>query len=319
MKDKKMSSAFLRQQSGIGRKVYLNDTLNEQSFYIELDIKDPDNNLVCTAGMSYEQFVRVLLFSGNVPITLFKYRNTEGKLIEEKVEAPESSVDNLLKDLSDSIGGIQNRITDMRKDLYELLNSGKSIGKKKIENLLDQIKTIESHYTINIPYVTKEAANRVGEIQDNAMSQISIAVNQMLGTNMKPEDFSSMICGNSVMALPDHTVKPVEDNYELIEREVKCVDEMTNLELADTIRKYLRAIEKAENRYFESNPVRGDSKRSLYSSNATEGKGGINISYISYQGSHNVPTERAIKYLKFLMSIKKYTEFKTDYWFDKEL
>jgi archaellum component FlaC len=320
---KEMSHAFLRQQSGIGRGVYLNDTLNEQKFFIELDIHDSKGGLVCSASMSYEQFVRLLLFSGEVPITLTQYRDSNGNLAKEEVEKPKSAADTLLNDLSDSIGGVQDRITDMRKDLYELLNSGKTVGKKKLEELLSQIKTIESHYNSNIPFVTKEAANRVGEIQDNAMSQISIAVNQMIGSNMKPEDFKDMICGDSIMALPDHTVKPIEDDYELEEREVKPVDEMSNLELADTIHKYLRAIERAENKYIEANPIENKddeygSRKLLYTANATEAKGGVSILYISYHTSHIIKTERAREYLKFLMGIKKYTEFKTDYWFDKE-
>lgn len=319
--DKKMSCASLRQQSGVGRKIYLNDCLNEQSFYVELDIKSPDGALVCEAALSYEQFVRLLLFNGDVPITLIRYRDTEGKISEEKVEKPKSVDDTLLKELSDSIGSVQDRISDLRKDLYELANSGKSVGRKKVLELLDQIKTIESHYTSNIPYVTKCAADMVGEIQDNAKSQLAIGLNQLLGSeDFKPEHFHKMICSDSQMALPDPNAKPVEDNYELKERVEKPIEEMTNMELAVEIARRLRAVEHAENKWLEAHPKnnKGDDYNSqLFMANASEARGGVNICNISYQGTIYVETERARAYLKFLRSIKTYPEFKSHYWFDK--
>ena len=48
--------------------------MNEQSFYVEMEVKDPDDKLVCEIAMSYEQFVRIMLSTGDVPVTLLKYR-----------------------------------------------------------------------------------------------------------------------------------------------------------------------------------------------------------------------------------------------------
>ena len=318
--DRKMSSVFLRQADGIGRGVYLNDTLNEQSFFIEMEVKDPDGKLVCDIGMSYEQFVRILLFSGNVPVTLFEYRGSDGELKKEEVPKPDSATDNLIKDISGAIGGVQNRITDMRKDLYELLNSGKSVSKKKIEDLLAQIKVIESHYESNIPYVTKEAVNKIGKIQDNAKSQLAVAMNQMIGgDNFKPEHFNNMISGKSSMALPDYTTVPVEDDYELKEREEKNIDEMTNMEIGDSINRHLKAIERAEDRYFNENPSKdSEYKKMLYSSSAHGVIGGVSITNVSYHGGRKIETEKARRYLKFLKTVKKYTDFKDYHWFEKE-
>ena len=319
--DRKMSSVFLRQADGIGRKIYLNDTLNEQNFYIEMEVKDPDGALVCEIAMSYEQFVRVLLFSGDVPVTLLKYRDKEGKLTEEKVPPPESAQDSLLKDLHGTIGGLENRIIDMRKDLYELLNSGKPVSKKKLESLFREMKGIEDNYKANIPYVTSEAVKKVGEIQDNAKSQLTIAMNQLIGSDaFKPENFKQMIDGNSEMALPDYTAEPVTDDYELKEREEKNVDDMTNMELGDAIHRYLKVIEKAEDRYLAAHPAqdKNDNRKLLFWSSASGVVGGVSITNISYHGGRKIETEKARRYLKFLKTIKKYEDFKTHYNFERE-
>lgn len=319
--DRKMSSVFLRQADGIGRKIYLNDTLNEQNFYIEMEVKDPDGALVCEIAMSYEQFVRVLLFSGDVPVTLLRYRDKDGKLAEEKVPKPDTAQDSLLKDLHGTIGGLENRITDMRKDLYELLNSNKPVGKKKIEELFREIKNIEENYKSNIPFVTGEAVKKVGEVQDNVKSQLTIAMNQLLGSDaFKPENFKQMIDGNSVMALPDYTAEPVADDYELKEREEKDIDSMTNMELGDAISRYLKAIEKAEDRYLEAHPAqdKNDNRKELFWSCASGVVGGVSITNISYHGGRKIDTEKARRYLKFLKTVKKYEDFKTHYSFERE-
>ena len=74
--DKKERVQFIlgRQIHNTGRNIFLNDTLNEQSFYVEMEVKDPDDKLVCEIAMSYEQFVRIMLSTGDVPVTLLKYR-----------------------------------------------------------------------------------------------------------------------------------------------------------------------------------------------------------------------------------------------------
>jgi len=311
---RQMSHVFLRQ---VNRSIYLNDTLSEQSFFVEMEVKDPNGALVCDIAMSYEQFVRTLLFNGDVPVTLLKYRNIDGKLSEEKVPIPDSSRDSLIKDLDETIGGVANRIIDMRKDLYEILNSTKTVSKKKIEDLLEQIKVIESHYNSNIPYVTQEAVKKVSKIQDNAKSQLAIAMNQMIGSDsFKPEHFTRLIEGESIMALPDYTAEPVDDDYKLKDREEKNIDEMTNMELGDHISKYLKAVEVTEQKVFENKSDKEkESKTKMYGAHASGDNKGVYITYISYQGGHKIDTEKARRYLKFLKTIKTYGEFKSDYWF----
>lgn len=311
--DKRFSTIYLRQVNGSGRKIYLNDTLNEQHFYIEMDVKDPDDKMVCKIGMSYEQFVRVMLGSSDVPVTLLSYRDKDGNLVKEEVEKTDSARDSLVKELKETIGSVNDRISDLRKDIYELVNSGKSVGKKKLEDLLDQIKTIETHYNSNIPFVTQEAVNRVGEIQDNAKTQLTIAMNSLINSNcFEPENFKSMIEGDSQISLPDYTNDPTVEDYQKKERVEKPIDEMTNMELADKISIMLKKFEKLEDK------EKGKQEYSaLWCPTAIDVIGGVKIINVNYQGGCKVSPERAKAYLKFLRSINTFAEFKSHYWFDR--
>lgn len=310
---KKYSTIYLRQVNGLDRKIYLNDTLNEQHFYIEMDIKDPDDKMVCKVGMSYEQFVRIMLGSSDVPVTLLNYRDKEGKMVKEEVEKPASVRDNLVKELDETIGSVNDRISDLKKDLYELVNSGKSVGKKKLEDLLDQIKVIETHFNSNISYVTKEAVNRVGEVQDNAKTQLTIAINNMINSDsFKPEDFKTMIEGNSQISLPDYTNDPVVEEYQKKERVEKNINDMTNMELADNINIMLKKFEILEDK------EKGEQEYStLWCPSASAVLGGVKIVNVNYQGGCKIDNGRARAYLKFLRSINTFAEFKTHYWFDR--
>jgi regulator of replication initiation timing len=310
---KRTSTVYLRQVQATSRDVFLNDTLNGQNFYVEMEVKDPNDKLVCQIGMSYEQFVRIMLSSNNVPVTLLKYRNEDGELVKEEVEKPDSAKDALIKDLDETIGSVNDRISDLKKDIYELVNSGKSVGKKKMEDLLSQIEVIESHYNSNISFVTQEAVNRVGEVQDNVKTQLSIAMNNMINSNsFEPNDFKKLIEGESQISLPDYTIKPIIEYYKKKERAEKSIDDMTNMELADNISVLLKKFETLER--IEN----GDSEHNLlYFAHAVTVLGGVGISNVSYHGCYTVLPERAKAYLKFLISISKFSEFKTYHDFDK--
>lgn len=317
-----MSRASMRQ---IQHEVVLNECLHPQKYYVQFEIKDPEDKLVLRAGMSHDQFVRMLLYNGDTPITLFEYRGLDGKITKEVVEPPDSVTDNMLKNLGKSVESIDNRMKDIEKDIYELLNSGKSVGKKKLEALLLDIRTIRQHYASNIPYTVQVAAEEVDAIQDNAKSQLAIFAQNILGADLDKEAFAPLLEGDSVMALPDKTAKPIDEPYEMKEREDKPIEEMTAREIADAIHRRLKSIEAVEVNYFEKHKLgisgkyrEAEHRRNLYSCSAYEKSNRIYICYISYHSSHKVETERAREYLKFLRGIKNLSEFKTDYWFDRK-
>lgn len=313
---RKMSQAFMRQTNYTRN---LNECLHAQNYYIEIDINDPDGKLVCEVAMSYDQFVRMLLCQSNVTVTLIRYRGLDGELKEEKVPAPNSVKDNLIEKFGDAGESLGGRITDLRKDIYAMLNSGKVPGKRALQQLLADAETIEGHHQSNMPFFIDQASEQVAEITDNAKSQLSIFAQNILNVELSPDDFAPLIESKSVLPLPDKTAEPVEENYQLKEREQKPIEEMSAMEVGDALTMRLRQIENAENKYY--NKIEGDHSdhKHLYSAHASgSGNKKVSISYISYHGPHNIELEKAKRYLKFLRGVKSVQEFKTDYWFEKE-
>jgi hypothetical protein len=313
---RKMSQAFMRQTN---YKRNLNECLHAQNYYIEFEIKDPEGELVCEAAMSYDQFVRLLLCQSEVTVTLVKYRGLDGEMKEEEVPVSPSVTDNLIEKFGDAGQSLNNRIMDARKDVYEMLNSGKKPSKKALEKLLHDIEVIESHNQSNMPYFVERAAEQVSDITDNAKSQLSIFAQNILNVDMSANDFAPLIESKSVLPLPDKTAVPIEDSYELAEREQKSIAEMSAMEVGDALTARLRQIEAAENKYY--NKIKGDysDRKHLFGCHASgHGNKFVDIVYISYHGSSKTELEKAKRYLEFLLSVKSIQEFKTAYWFEKK-
>jgi len=315
---RKMSKAFMRQTNYTRN---LNECLHAQNYYIEWEIKDPEGKLVCEVAMSYDQFVRLLLCQSDVTVTLVKYRGLDGKLKEEEVPAPDSVTDNLIRKFGDAGESLSNRIIDVRKDVYEMLNSGKKPGKKALEKLLHDLEIIEGHHGSNMPYFVERASEQVAEITDNAKSQLSIFAQNILNVKIDANDFAPLIESKSVLPLPDKTAEPIEEGYELQERELKPISEMSSMEVGDALTFRLRQIEAAENRYYDKIKKQGDysDRKHLFGSSASEhGNKFVDITYISYHGPHKVDLDKARRYLEFLLTVKNIQEFKTAYWFEKK-
>lgn len=295
--NKKVSKAFMRQCTN---KRNLNECLHAQAYYIGFEIKDPEGALVCEVAMSYDQFVRLLLCQSEVTVTLLKYRGIDGKFLEEKVPDPNSVHDNIISRFGEEGESLKNRISDLRKDIYEILNLGKAPGKKALEKLLLDIKTIENHYKSNMPYFVECASEEVSEIQENAKSQLAIFAQSLMKVDLKPEDFTPLIENKNVLSLPEKTIMPVQENYIPKERTKKEIDDMTAMEVADELTVMLRWFEKAEN-------------HNLYNASASSKQNKVEILYINYQGGFSVELDVAKRYLKFLKSIKTMQDFKTHY------
>lgn len=306
--DREVSHAYLKQiQYQSGR--ILNECLHPQRYYIELDIYDPDGKGVCKVGMSHDQFVRLLLCNGEVPITLLSYRGTDGENKKEEVPNPESVQDRYVKRAGETGQALSDRITDLKKDLYEVINGNG--GKKKLEGLLRDIETIESHYNSNMAYMVERGAEEIADIQENAKTQLSMFVAKNFGAEVKPNAFDSLLQGNNLLQLPGVIEPSVKDEYTLKNRVEKPIEDMTAMEVADALTLLLRQLESKEKN------IKEDSKQ-LYCPNASLGKKGVKICYISYQGSSSVDLGTAKQYLKFLRELKSIVDFKSHYWFLEE-
>jgi len=312
---RKMSRAYMRSINN-PNGINLNECLHPQMSYIELDIKDPDGRIVCKVAMAHDQFVRLLMCNSEVPVTLVKYRDGDGNYLNENVPKPESVRDRVIDRLGEVGDSLQSRVTDLRKDIYELTNSPK-VGKKAMEQLLADVSTIESHLKSNYSFYVECAAEEVCGIQENAKSQLALFANQHFGVDMNAKDFAPLIEGTSQLALPDKS-ELIVDNYKMKERIKKPIADMTAMEVADEISVLLRRIEQAEDKYLNSLAIdnKDRERKLLFFAQASHTKNNINITFINYQGSTTVDLEKAKKYLEFLISVKNYGEFKKIYKFE---
>lgn len=314
--DREVSHAFMRQiQYQSGR--VLNECLHPQRYYIELEINDPEGKTVCEVGMSHDQFVRLLLCNGDVPVTLLSYRGTDGQMKKEEVPMPDSVRDRYVKRAGEAGQSLSNRITDLKKDLYEVLNSGK-VGKKKLEELLHSAEVIESHFNSNMSYMVERGAEEIADIQENAKTQLSMFVAKSFGAEIEPNAFNSLLQGPELLQLPGTVEPPIKDEYTLKERAEKPIEEMTAMEVADALTIRLRKIEAAEDKSLEGKTEKEKDRKNLFWSHASVGKKGIKICYINYQGSMDVDLDKAKRYLKFLRELKNVADFETHYRFEKE-
>jgi hypothetical protein len=294
-----MSTASLHKVSSTG--TFLKDCLHSQHYYISLNIDDPEGKILCRVAMSYDQFVKLLVDSSEVTVTLERYRDEQGKMVVEEVKPPESVQDRLIDRLGEVHSDLGKRITDLKKDIYEHLNSGK-VGKKDLEKLLLDAEVIESHYASNFSYTVERASEEVNELKENAKAQLSIFLSSK-GLDVKPDELTPMLESKSVKQLPSPQ-EPIRENYEPKQRQQKTIEDMTALEVADEMHKHLKRLERTST----GNAV-------LFNSSANSTRVNVNVRYINYQGSTKLTLEEAKDYLKYLRTVKDASLFKTHYWY----
>ena len=286
---------------------WLNGCLQPQHYYVLLKLNDPDGKLVAEVGLSYEQAARMLLYSGEVDCTLQKYRNREGVLVEEVVTPPETVRERMGKRLADVEGSLAQRLSDVQKDLYAMINGHVKPGKANLEEMRENIDTVLSNLSSNRDYVVQETEKELAAMQSNMAGQLGIFLQTRTGAELPAEALKQLLPVSDGPLLIGENIDPVIDSYEPKERIPVPVEDMTAMEVADAISSRLRAIEKAQ-----SNPAM------LYIAHALHIRGKISIRYISYQVSSVIELDCAKKYLTFLMGIKKVSQFKTHHWYDKE-
>jgi hypothetical protein len=258
--------------------------------------------------MSYDQFVKLLVDSSEVTVTLERYRDLQGKSVVETVEPPVSVHDRLVERLGEVHTDLGKRITDLKKDLYELVNSGKA-GKKDLEKLLSDAEVIQSHYHSNYSYTVERASEEVNELKEDAKSQLSIFL-ATKGITVEPDALSPMLDSPSTKQLPSPE-EPIRENYQLKDRKQKKLEDMTALEVADEMHKHLKRIESTQKKGEDVLTI-------LYSPSANSSRSYVNIRYVSYQGTTKMSLETAREYLKYLRTVKDASSFKTHYRLEKE-
>jgi len=298
MKEKSKSSVLMSLTSSSGS--WLNGCLQPQHYFVSLEINDPNDKIVARVALSFEQAARMLLYNGTVECTLERYRDSNGNLVTEDVERPETVHERMKNRLNETHNSLAKRLEDVRRDVYEMLNSGK-VGKSNLSELLNEIETIQSHYASNENFVVQQAEEELGSIQNNAAGQLGVFL-QSHGANLKQEELLQLIpTGTSPLAITKK-IEPAKDDYVMKIRPPKSIDDMNAREIADSIQKVFRK--------FESQQDENEKHHRLFKPNAFSKGNKTIIKYISYQGESILQLDEAKTYLKFLMSINHVDQFK---------
>ena len=298
MKEKSKSSVSMSLTSSSGS--WLNGCLQPQHYFVSLTIDDPDGKNVVRVALSFEQAARMLLYNGTVECTLERYRNSEGELVAEDAERPETVHERMKNRLNETHDSLAKRLEDIRKDVYEMLNSGK-VGKSNLSELLNEIETIQSHYASNENFVVQQAEEELGSMQSNAAGQLGVFL-QSHGANLKQEELIQMIpTGTAPLAITEK-IEPVKDDYVMKTRPPKSIDDMNAREIADIIHDIFRK--------FESQQDENEKHHRLFKPNVFSRGNKTIIKYISYQCESILQLDEAKAYLKFLISINHIDQFK---------
>ena len=249
-----------------------------------------------------------------------RYRGTDGEMHREEVEPPPSARERMRERLDETTGGLQKRMEDLRRDLFELANSTKAASKKKLREMELSTRVIQSHYDSNLPFVVQQAEEEVHATQEAAKIQLASFVKEKWGIEAEPDTFIPLLAEDE-KALPAPVEKPEKDDYELQDRELKPVDEMTSWEVSIQIHNKLRwlyRMEQKEGREYAAKDQ--ERKGQLYEPGSTDGgPSQVNICYVSFQGSRSIPLVEAREYLKFLLTVDSVDKFKSHYWHQREV
>lgn len=296
--EKNTSSICFTMCSSSGQ--WLNGAMVPQHHYVSLTLKDPDDKIVARVALTFEQMTRALMYNGEVPCTLERYRGLDGKLIEEQVEKPKTVHRRMKERLGESRKELADRIADLHKDIYEALQAG-TAGKKKLQELLSQSDTIKQHFASNDDFVVQQAEEELGAMQTQAACQLGVFLQSQHGISADSSVLQKLlpVSENNLLEDKSTDVKPVVTGYVPKERDLKEVKDMTAMEVADEINKWLKIAEAFD-------PDIGKESAQLFGSNATSKRNKVEIRYISYQGTHSLTLEAAQEYLTYLRTHKEF-------------
>jgi hypothetical protein len=277
---------------------WLNGAMVPQHHYVSLTVKDNQGKLVARVALTFEQMTRTLMYNGEVPCTLERYRGDDGQLVEEKVERPKTVRNRMKERLGTSRQELKTRIADLKKDLYEAVAGG-SAGKKKLEGMLAQADTILSHFGENDDFVVQQAEEELGAMQTQAACQLGVFLQTQHNLTVDESALVKLLpVGEASNLLTDKSVQGVTTGYVAKERVTKSAYDMTAMEVADAIHRHLK--------YWEATPwnKQQGEHQPLFGASATHKGNKVEIRYVSFQGTHSLTLKAAQDYLVGLNNAK---------------
>lgn len=259
-----------------------------------------DNGTVARILLSMDQFVRFLVSNTRVPCTLEAYVGKDGKMTKEVVEPPVS----IKRKMKDRLGDVEqefhNRLTDLSKTLKDIQDGHIKPGKKVIDALAMDVDVLKSHHMANREYVLERSQEELEHLASNTAAQLAIT----LGTN--PQQALDFLGVSGQKSLPAHSpvdLPPAPKTHERDSREIK---DMGPLQLAETISKCLKTLERNQ----PPEPKDGNLGGRLFSAGASLANNNkIMVTYVSYQSSTALDVEEARKYAEYLASGGKKRHF----------
>lgn len=284
---------------------WLNGAMVPQHHFVSLTLNDPEGKIVARASLTFEQVTRMLMYNGEVECTLERYRGPEGTLVEEKVERPKTVHARMKDRMGTSRSELGARINDLYKDIYAIINSGSgSAGKKKLQELLNDVHTIQSHFGSNDDFVLQQAEEELSAMQTQAVCQLGVFLQTQHGIEADETTLKKLLPVSDANLLTDksESAVPVVTGYKPKARKAKSIDDMTATEVADGIKQELSRLEASmskseKSQLFGAGAIAG----------ATSPDSKVIVWYISYQGKHKLELDLAKAYLKILKVASKDT------------
>lgn len=309
MNDEKQHStigiATIRSHSGM----MLPGSSLPQQQAVHIHIQSADGKTVVDGYVGHIQFMTALMGGPASPILLRRYASGDLKSEEEpQAESVSTLMQNMLADNDADV----NNAVEVVQELVDAISNGHLKPNK--QNLLDLKRATDAirlHVTRNRDYIADKVHRAMEhKASDIAMGLVNLAQSlglpgaqdqapQLTGYRhaMIESESSNDARGFSMMqAAPKassyHPLESIDINIPEVP-----LEKMTSDDLAKEIHKRLKTL--------EMDPVKNKKTRGdvwLFSSGATVAKGGVNISYIDYQGKAFLDIEQAREYLAGLRS-----------------
>lgn len=276
---------------------WLNGAMVPQMHYVSLEVKDNENRLVARVGLTFEQVTRMLMYNGEVPCTLERYRGLDGKPTEEKVERPKTVHARMKERLGQSREELKDRIKDLERALYDAMNN-KTAGKGKLQEMHSMAHTILQHFGGNDDFVVQQAEEELGTMQMQAACQLGVFLQTQHNLQLDGETLAKLLPVGEGNLLIDKSAKPVVNGYKAKERPVKDPSEMCARELADEILIYLKEFEATKENQSK------DESALVFMPTTGEHANNIFIRYVSFHSTYTVDIDLARNYLIFLRNAK---------------
>lgn len=212
--------------------------------------------------------------------------------------------------LDDVTGSLEKRLADVKKDLYSMINGHTKPGKTNLEELMSQIDTIQSHFTSNRDYVVQETEKELAEMQSNMAGQLGLLLQTQTGVSLPGQTLAKLLPVSDGPLLLGESIEPVVETYEPKKRQEVAIEDMTAMEVADALQGRLAVFERKM-------AHTSDKEINLYLARASHtAKGKVSILYVNYHSPSVVELDVAKRYLKFLRSLTKVSEFKHHWHFE---